>query len=142
MVANKKNIVDLIKYTISIIGLIYLIYVIFFDGSDKIGNIQVYSSDVGEMNWEDANFACKNLGEGWRLPTISELELIEKNEDDLKGLFKNSYYWSSTENLEGKIYVINIGSTFVSALDKRILGGYRSSNKIENYYVRPVRTLK
>jgi len=70
MVANKKNIVDLIKYTISIIGLIYLIYVIFFDGSDKIGNIQVYSSDVGEMNWEDANFACKNLGEAWRLPTL------------------------------------------------------------------------
>lgn len=143
--ATKKhyvNVNELIKYTITIIALIYLIYVFFFDVSDKIGNIQVYSSDIGEMNWEEANFACKNLGEGWRLPTISELELIEKNKDDLNGFFKNSYYWSSTKNLEGKIFVINIGSIFVSTLDKSTFGNYRSSNKFENYYVRPVRTLK
>jgi hypothetical protein len=126
---------------ITIISFFLLLSGCAFFGSNKIGHIQVYSSDIGVMNWEDANIACKKLGEGWRLPTISELELIDDNDDDLKGFFKNSYYWSSTENEDGKIFVINIGSIFTTAVDLRVLGNYRASNKSEKYYVRPVRTL-
>jgi hypothetical protein len=126
---------------ITIISFFLLLSGCAFFGSNKIGHIQVYSSDIGVMNWEDANIACKKLGEGWRLPTISELELIDDNDDELKGFFKNSYYWSSTENEDGKIFVINIGSIFGSALELRVLGNYNASNKSEKHYVRPVRTL-
>ena len=129
------------KIIITTILALFLFYGCVINGSNKIGHIQVYSSDIGDMNWEDANMACKKLGEGWRLPTISELELIDDNDDDLKGFFKNSYYWSATENEDGKIFVINIGSIFITATDFRVLGNYRASNKSEKYYVRPVRTL-
>ncbi len=32
---------------------------------------------VGVMNWFDANNICPKIGEGWRLPTLNELNLIK-----------------------------------------------------------------
>ena len=54
------------------------------------------------MNWKEAQNATKFLGEGWRLPSKSELELIYK-ELHLKGIgnFKSISYWSSTEYAGG-----------------------------------------
>jgi hypothetical protein len=48
--------------------------------SKKIGEIlQVAEFDFhSEMNYHDAKNACKVLGDGWRLPTISEAELMYK----------------------------------------------------------------
>ncbi len=48
------------------------------------------------MSWSDATAACKELGNGWRLPTISELKFLFKKKDEIGGLFKTGY-WSSTE---------------------------------------------
>ena len=142
----KNNKIDFIRNSISIIAFIFLIYFFYgiwgYDGSDKIGKIQVYKSDIGKMNWEDANFACASLGNGWRLPTINELELINKNKDDIEGFFKNCNYWTSSENLKGQIYVIRIGGPIAEILDVTVFGNYRASDKSENYYVRPVRSLK
>jgi uncharacterized protein (TIGR02145 family) len=51
-----------------------------------------------EMTWFDAQSACEELGEGWRLPTIDELQAIyEQLHEEGKGDFKDEIYWSSME---------------------------------------------
>ena len=59
--------------------------------------ITIYSHDFDcEMTWQEANAACKNLGSGWRLPTIEELRLIRSNYyEKNKGGYQDLNYWSS-----------------------------------------------
>ena len=46
----------------------------------KIGNLEVAQNDFPKwMNWDEANSACEGLGNGWRLPTKDELNLICEN---------------------------------------------------------------
>jgi len=63
----------------------------------KIGNLEVMTEDLGDMMWDEAKKACKNLGDGWRLPTKDELNLLYENKEKIGG-FANFYYWSSTED--------------------------------------------
>jgi uncharacterized protein (TIGR02145 family) len=62
----------------------------------KIGNLEVMTKDLGRMEWEDAKKACADLGDGWRLPTKDELNILYQNKDVVGG-FYSSTYWSSTE---------------------------------------------
>ena len=48
------------------------------------------------MLWNDAVNACADLGNGWRLPTKYELNLMYLNKGKIGG-FANLDYWSSTE---------------------------------------------
>ena len=42
-----------------------------------VGKIKLYPNNLeGYMNWDDAVEACKKLGDGWRLPYMSELNEI------------------------------------------------------------------
>jgi len=70
--------------------------------------IEVAENDFEEtMDWEQATRACFELGNGWRLPTKSELELmITELHKNGKGNFKDSVYWSSSEdeNFENYYY--------------------------------------
>jgi hypothetical protein len=58
----------------------------------------------GSKYWSDANRLCKDKGEGWRLPTIEELQCICRNKEtisgccDIDGLYLE--YWSSTVSPE------------------------------------------
>jgi hypothetical protein len=62
----------------------------------KIGNMLVAQNDFPkELNWNDANKACKALGKGWRLPTKTELNLLYENKEKIGG-FSNNTYWSAT----------------------------------------------
>jgi hypothetical protein len=65
----------------------------------KIGNLEVMTEDLGEptMDWDDAMKACADLGDGWRLPTKDELNILYENKDKIGG-FANNFYWSSTED--------------------------------------------
>ena len=61
----------------------------------RIGGLEVAQNDFPEdINWDDAGKACKALGDGWRLPTKDELNLMYLNKDRIGG-FANNNYWSS-----------------------------------------------
>jgi hypothetical protein len=65
----------------------------------KIFNFEVAENDFpgGEkMTWEEAKKACESLGDGWRLPTKDELNILYLNKKNFNGIVDNSY-WSSTK---------------------------------------------
>ena len=73
----------------------------------KIGNIEVMTEDLttedlGGMNWNEAKEACAKVGDGWRLPTKDELNILYENKDKIGG-FAEYAYWSSTEG-ENSMY--------------------------------------
>ena len=79
------------------------------------------------LSWEDAKKACADLGDGWRLPTDEELNILYENKAKIGG-FASGYYWSSTEYDDG----IAWGQDFYD--------GYQDdSNKDNDTYVRAVR---
>jgi hypothetical protein len=92
-------------------------------------DFEVYPTDLGEMNWDKAKKACANLGDGWRLPTKDELNLIYENKNVVGG-FANIYYWSSTEIVGNDAWDQNFND-----------GGQYYSNKGNPNYVRAVRAL-
>jgi len=64
----------------------------------KIGNLEVAEKDFqNKMNWQSAKDACESLGNGWRLPTKDELNILYQNKDKIGGFttIEYSYYWSS-----------------------------------------------
>ena len=69
-----------------------------------IGNLEVMTEDLAEMNWSDAMKNCadpryldSHMGNGWRLPTKDELNILYENQEKIGG-FGFNYYWSSTES--------------------------------------------
>ena len=61
----------------------------------KIANLEVMTEDLGVMYWDDAKKACADLGDGWRLPTKEELNILYENKDKIGGFA--GFYWSSSE---------------------------------------------
>ena len=49
-------------------------------------------------NWANAKIACARLGEGWRLPTKDELNILYQNAFKIGGFSISSYYWSSSDD--------------------------------------------
>jgi hypothetical protein len=63
-------------------------------------NFEVYNQDLdNRYSWENAKIEIKKLGEGWRIPTIDELETIYDNswQIDVNPL-EREWYWSSSGN--------------------------------------------
>jgi len=92
---------------------------------------EIYPEDApNRMSWYDGVEYCKNLGNGWRLPTKEELNLmyIELCKKGLGG-FDSDYYWSSSE--EG----------FATAWGQNISHGMQLyGNRYSNICMRAVRT--
>jgi hypothetical protein len=62
-----------------------------------LGNLEIAEYDFSvKLNFYESKLACTSLGDGWRLPTIDELDFINKHQGKIKHL-KNETYWSSTE---------------------------------------------
>lgn len=58
--------------------------------------LEIYPNELGKMTWDKAIEAVEKLGDGWRLPTILDFQIIYNS--DLKDKFKtDAFYWSSTE---------------------------------------------
>lgn len=68
------------------------------DSTNKNGKI-VHIDDAGPMPWQSAIKIHEQLGDGWRLPTIEELQLMRKTVGQLasnSAEFSNGLYWSAT----------------------------------------------
>jgi hypothetical protein len=64
----------------------------------KIENLEVAQHDFpNRMTGDDAKAACAKLGEGWRLPTKDELNLLYENKGQI-GHLGYWRFWSSTES--------------------------------------------
>ena len=60
-------------------------------------DLEVMTYDLGKMGWDQAIIACAKLGDGWRLPTKDELNILYKNKNKIGGFSrKRVSYWSST----------------------------------------------
>jgi hypothetical protein len=92
-------------------------------------DFEVYPTDLGEMSWDKAKKACANLGDGWRLPTKDELNLIYENKNVVGGFALNNY-WSSTENDNYNAWSQSFGN-----------GNQNNNGKDTTRYVRAVRAL-
>ena len=97
----------------------------------KIGSLEVAQNDFPEfMLWVDAVKACTDLGNGWRLPTKDELNLIYLKKVKIGG-FANKGYWSSSEGANS------------NAWRQDFLNGFQSIDDFNKSYfgfVRAVRT--
>ncbi len=66
----------------------------------KIDSLEIANSDFDSTyTWDEANQICLDLGEGWRLPDMEELNLIFKQRKKIGG-FKVDKYWSSDIHIE------------------------------------------
>ena len=99
----------------------------------KIGNILVAQNEFPiKANWANAVLACRNLGNGWRLPTKDELHLLYQNKNKL-GNFSKYGYWSSSEgDMEGVAWF----QDFYLTSKKPSL-----ANKLSTWGVRAVKSL-
>ena len=104
----------------------------------RIGRLEIAQHDFPEYkNWVDSKKACADLGNGWRLPTKDELNLMYKNKDKIGGFanyHSNNYYWSSTE------YDYNYAWFFSFDLGSAYYDDYSEGSKLTTYYVRAVRS--
>jgi hypothetical protein len=65
--------------------------------TNKIGNLEISQFDFPQkMNLYQAENACKSLGNGWRLPNLSESKIIFQYKNDISNL-KNDIYWCSKD---------------------------------------------
>ena len=95
----------------------------------KIGELEVLTRDVGKFSWDEAVKACIALGDGWRLPTKDELNMLYENNEKIGG-FSNVNYWSGKEGDDENAWRQNFhNATQVS-----------TSKSFANY-VRAVRTI-
>ena len=68
----------------------------------QLKNIEVARNDFKNVQtWKDAIAKCNGLGNGWRLPTLDELNKLYNNKNKIggfkDGLYSNDGYWSSTD---------------------------------------------
>jgi hypothetical protein len=79
--------------------------------------LEVAQQDLpGEMTWYAAKEACAKIGGGWRLPDKDELlAMYEQLHKQGKGNFRDTWYWSSSQDNSGNAWYVNFGSGFASS---------------------------
>lgn len=89
-----------------------VVFVVTPDG--KHGKI-VGFNDLGVMNWNSAVSACRNLGNGWRLPSEEELLAIYKVKSTLNSILAavgdelpNGWHWSSTKYSSDRAWIVSM----------------------------------
>ena len=101
---------------------------------DSVEELEIFPLDVSsELDWTEANEVCQQLGGGWRLPKVNEMdEIYEKCFLQDKGGFIAGEYWCINEDDETQA----LFSAFYGG------GGFSMHNKEEKLNVRPVRILR
>ena len=111
---------DIIKKTPPIKLGGYLIYE--KNGHGLIATVEL----VGKSDFEDAKKKCDDLNangfDDWRLPTKEEFDLIHPKLNFKKlgnaGLFKSTWYWTSTEIDKGHAWTHNLNTGMQSSYFK------------------------
>jgi uncharacterized protein (TIGR02145 family) len=100
----------------------------------KVGNLEVFKNDIGELSFNDAKLECEKIGGGWRVPTKDELNQLYENKEII-GQFTDGFYWSSTKD----------ESSISFGWGQRFEDGFQNicstTSKFRNF-IRPVRSLK
>ena len=116
----------------------------------KIGKIEVAEHDFqNEMNFEKAKIACASLGDGWRLPTKEELNLLFKKRGEIGGFVKASYLSSSAFYGGANTKSNGVGDCSVNGVKVKIVwyqafyheGSQLTGCTAEEFYVRAVKTI-
>lgn len=68
--------------------------------SYSLGEIKVSRFEFKDVTFNQAKALCTNLGEGWRIPTIEELEQIKKSGKNCEKDLSTCYYFSQTRTCE------------------------------------------
>jgi hypothetical protein len=71
----------------------------------KLGNLEIRTTDFAQMTPQDGETLCKNLGQGWRLPTLDEMIWICQNKSQIPNFVNGRAYWTSTLS-GGKRYAV------------------------------------
>lgn len=78
----------------------------------RFGELEIMTKDLDYLSFNEANKICQDLGNGWRLPTKEELNLIYENKVLIGGFASHfsAFYISSTdykvtEDWEGFIWI-------------------------------------
>lgn len=78
---------------------------IYIEGPDSL---VVSRYDIGYLDWNSAKAACESLVlngyDDWDLPTLKELNSINKYSNICDTVFVDDFYWSSTEDSNSKAY--------------------------------------
>jgi hypothetical protein len=65
-----------------------------------IDHLEIWPEDLGKAKWREANAKIKELGPGWRMPTLEEVEnILYPNRDkifDENSQISGKWYLSST----------------------------------------------
>lgn len=118
-----------------------------------VENIAISGSDLNSTiaSWDNAMNACKEIGDGWRLPTYNELVNIYNSKDRNKVTFSDGAYWSSTEakikvergygdSYENGAYAIDFNGAKWGP-EKFIVGEFNGRPFENKLHVRPVKIL-
>ena len=98
------------------------------DSPITLGKLDVLGQDLGKMKWDEAVKTCKEIGEGWRLPSKDELNTIYENKDSIGGLVSFEY-WSADEYDFHNAWTQNIDN-----------GKEEELSKTSKHFVRAVRS--
>jgi len=80
-------------------------------------NFYVSTNDITD-NWSDAKDYCESLGNGWKLPTMSQLKIIYQNKEAIGGFVDDSY-WTSDISM-----YIWFGSGLESSMNPALLASF------------------
>lgn len=65
-----------------------------------LGDIIVSKYEMRNLTFNEAKNLCKSLGDGWRLPTIEELEQIKNNGKTIEKDLDISFYYSESKTCD------------------------------------------
>lgn len=96
---------------------------------------RIISLEQTKCKWDEAQQWCSELGEGWRLPTVQELQMIyelKNNQDFNDGIFFadapemmwGQWYWSGEEYNSTNAWGVHMGGGSTNYYTKGHLSSY------------------
>lgn len=94
-------------------------------------------ANTGMLTWDHAKWQAKEYGNGWRLPTVTELASLYRYETrsvltypDMKG-----WFWSAQEADEGFVYCVNLTTGDVRRINPNCRHRARMVRKLASSWI-------